>query len=132
MKFIFGFIAIVILAGCSESADSQLETRIRNLNEANNNLQRELSSCESMYKSLASQIATGSTTTNKPYKEPEYEEVSVYEVDGTKCYVTDDIDNPAPACGRSFWKCKDGVLRECMTNVKYKISKERKLVEEEE
>lgn len=62
--------------------------------------------------------------------EPEYEEVDVYVVDGTKCYASEG-QGEAPACGRGFWKCNDGKIRECMVNVKYEIKTERKLVEQE-
>jgi len=61
-------------------------------------------------------------------KQPEYEEVDVWYVDGTKCYGANESDS-IPACGRSFWDCKDGFSRNCMTNVKYKTSTEQKLVE---
>jgi hypothetical protein len=67
--------------------------------------------------------------------EPQYETVTYYEVDGTRCNSTNGeavdsiLDGSARSCGRSFWDCKDGFVRECMINVKYKIKEEQKLIE---
>ncbi len=122
------YVCFGVLVGCTDNSSSQ----IAGLERLQKNTQENLMTCQQQLEYYR-QIG-GSNTESKEIErsKPEYEEVNVYEVDGTKCYATDDMETAAPACGRSFWKCKDGVLRECMTNVKYKISKERKLVEEEE
>jgi hypothetical protein len=56
--------------------------------------------------------------------EPQYETVTYYEVDGTRCY-----DSEVMACGITFTNCKDGMGRICMTNIKYKTKEEQKLIE---
>lgn len=117
-----------ILAGCTDNSSDQ----IAGLERLQKSTQENLMTCQQQLEYYRQIGGSNSDSKEIERSEPEYKEVNVYEVDGTKCYATDDLEAAAPACGRSFWKCKDGVLRECMTNVKYKISKERKLVEEEE
>jgi hypothetical protein len=135
MKYVL-IIPVMFLIGCTGESD-----QIESLQRLQRSTQENLQTCQQQldfYRqsggSLNQNTDPNDSYNSEPEKpaEPEYEEVDVYEVDGTKCYATDDMDNAAPACGRSFWKCNDKVLRECMTNVKYKISKERKLVEQEE
>lgn len=129
MKYLVLTLAL-ILAGCTSSNDDSRQLKA-DLRETQMNLQ----SCQSrleMYTSTGSGSSSTQEVESEPEKpaEPEYEDVDVYIVDGTKCYASEN-QGEAPACGRGFWKCNDGKIRECMVNVKYEIKTEKKLVEQE-
>lgn len=119
---------ILVIAGCTETTQltpSVRDASVDELRDKVTSLEAKLEFCQSDL-----QRATQYQAPPEPEqpKQLEYEEVDVWHVDGTKCYGAD--SDPIPACGRSFWDCKDGFNRNCMTNVKYKTSTEQKLVEE--
>ena len=111
------------LVSITEERDSLLTT--------NSNLKDSLAQCESTLMRMASNTGTEVAVDEEEQAEPQYEEVTYYEVDNTKCYGKYD-DDKLPSCGMSFWDCKDGAVRECMTNVKYKVKTEQRLIKEEE
>lgn len=128
-KFFLGFMMLGLI-GCSSNEDSNLKQTVRDLRESNETLQSDLNSCQAKL-DLNPQPAV--TVSSEPeveeVVEPSYEEVDVYVVDGTRCYSSSDPEQ-LPACGRGFWDCKDGAIRSCMMNVKFKIETEKKLIEE--
>lgn len=136
MNKLFMTLLILAVAGCTSSNNSEVKQLKGDLRFTTDQLQ----TCQnqlSVYRGSGSsggvlnQEETPSTTEEN--SEPQYETVTFYEVDGTRCYSTNEGDEAstgnAPRCGRSFWDCKDGVVRECMNNIKYKLKEEQKLVE---
>lgn len=124
-------LALAILCSCSDNSSK--------LREAQHDLRftsEQLQTCQNqlaVYRDSGSSSSDSNNSYNsEPEKpaEPEYEDVDYYVVDGTKCYATE-AAGEAPSCGRGFWKCNDGKIRECMTNVKYEIKTEKKLIEQE-
>lgn len=123
-------IILLILVGCTESK-RPVESIV--------GLKSELREAQFNLAACQNKLSTErSDTSDDPIEidtsaEPQYETIIYYEVDGTKCDSTNDGDEAdagkAPSCGRSFWDCKDGVVRECMNNIKYKVKEEQKLIE---
>lgn len=130
-KFFLGFMMLVMV-GCTSDNEASLRAKIKDLRETNETLESQLNSCQAKL-DFARPLETSSAQQQEPAtqepSEPQYEEVDVYYVDSTKCYKTDESGS-VPACGRGFWECGDHKVRECLTNVKYEIKTEKKLVEE--
>ena len=130
MKRLVLAMTLVFLSGCS---DDVAREQLQDMTELQRNTQDNLVTCQQQLEFYRNQDTSGIgqplLITSEKEAEPEYEEVDVYYVDGTKCYKTE-TSSEAPSCGRGFWECADGKIRECMTNVKYEIKTENKLVEE--
>lgn len=136
MKYLIALLALTVFVGCTDKK-SPVETNVVGLKAELREAQYSLAACESKLSANNSSSFNNQPEVETPSApaEPEYETITYYEVDGTKCYSTNEGDEAstgnAPRCGRSFWDCKDGVVRECMNNIKYKLKEEQKLIEQE-
>lgn len=135
LKLIVGFIMVVGLIGCKdENSDNNTvsKSQYKSLVEANNNLQRELSTCESKYNSLAEAVSSGQTNYNsksEPEPEPERNcnevEYLIIMQNNRKLDTCVYSDVKETGCGVSADNCESGYGYSCLRDISYKsITKE--------
>jgi hypothetical protein len=130
----------LFLVGCSDDS-----SQVSSLKSALQDTRFELDTCQSNLKDARSANSLNSGGFNQPpaeeqeqetqeTQEPQYETVRAYHIQtklgNTVCYKRNDSDDGEDiACGMTFSDCKDGYIYRCITDVKYKIVEEQKLVE---
>jgi hypothetical protein len=134
VKYLILSLALV-LTGCTDHEAKIIDGLERLQKETQFNLQ----SCQA---SLSAYRNSGSSSQQETPEEttppePQYEETNVFFISSkdvnTSCKErngSNSEDEADLACGMTFSDCKDGYVYRCMTNVKYKVVKEKHLIEE--
>lgn len=124
-----------VITACSSSNDSELN----DLKSQIRDTKYELQSCKNsldVYRGSSGSSKEETPSEPEAPAEPQYETVNVYHitVNGkeTECLTRNEGSDDTPSCGLSFHNCKDGYTYRCLTNLKYKVTEEKRLVKEEE
>lgn len=134
MKYLIIALALAI-TGCTSSNDGELRQVKSDLRSTT----YQLETCQSQLEVYRGGSSSTAETQEEPEQpaEPQYETVAAYHITtklgSTVCYERNNApggqDSEDLACGMTFSECKDGYIYRCMTDVKYKVVEEQKLVE---
>jgi hypothetical protein len=127
MKYVILALALV-LSGCTSDSDKELSQTKRDLRDTKDDLYACQSRLEMYSRSGSNNSSTTTEEVSSEPAEPQYETVEYYQFTSKSDKGTC-LEREESACGLTFTECKDGYAYRCMTDVKYKVIEEQKLVE---